>query len=255
MKPLSTLLGVVTGAMVITLGSTALAADLSFRGPFSQDSDVHLFDFSVETESTVTFRTYSYAGGTQADGSTVAAGGFDPMLTLFNSAGNRLFINDDDKSGTVAEDPTTGKAYDSFLTVLLAAGNYTVSLTQYGNFTNSINLADGFNQTGNFTSNFSRCTGVAAFCDFTGDSRTNRWAFDAFGVEPLREPDAEPPVTEPPVTEPPVTEPPVTEPPVPPVTEPPVTEPDEAAQVPEPATAVAFAVVGLGFLAKRRRHQ
>ncbi|MEL6130797.1 MAG: DVUA0089 family protein [Cyanobacteria bacterium J06628_4] len=248
MKPLSTLLGVVTGAMVTTLGSTALAADLSFRGTFSQDSDVHLFDFSVETESTVTFRTYSYAGGTQADGSTVVAGGFDPMLTLFDATGNRLFINDDDESDTVAEDPTTGKAYDSFLTVMLAAGNYTVSLTQYGNFTNSTNLADGFNQTGNFTSNFSRCTGVDAFCDFTGDSRTNEWAFDAFGVQPLREPDAE----EPPVTEPPTTKPPVTEPPV---TEPPVTEPDEVAQVPEPATAVAFAVVGLGFLAKRRRHQ
>ncbi|MEA5463142.1 DVUA0089 family protein [Leptothoe sp. PORK10 BA2] len=228
MKPLSTLMGVITGAMVAALGTsgTAHAADFSLRGSFVQDSGVQLFDFSVDKESTVTLRTYSYGGGTQADGTPIAAGGFDPVLNLFDATGNRLFANDDDKSGTVLKDPATNQAYDSFLKVILAAGNYTVSLTQYGNFTNSTNLADGFGQTGNFTGNFSRCAADSAFCDFTGNSRTNRWAFDVLGVQP---------VIEPPTLEPP-------------------TEPDEIPiQVPEPATTAAFVLTGLGAMATTRR--
>ncbi|MGD1952667.1 MAG: DVUA0089 family protein [Leptolyngbyaceae cyanobacterium] len=227
MKPLSALMGVVTGAMVATVGmsSAALAVDFSFRGTFAQDDDVHLFDFSVATESTITLRTYSYAGGTQADGTGVDAGGFDPVLSLFNADGDLIFLSDDDESGTVAADPTTSQTYDSFLEIDLLAGEYTLALTQYGNFSNTTNLEDGFSQegNGNYTSNFSRCTTDSAFCDFTGDVRTNEWAFDAIGVTPISEPDdKEPPV-------------------------------DPPAKVPEPTTTAALAVVGLGALVKCRR--
>ena len=241
MKPLSALMGVVTGAMVTTFGmsGTANAADFSLNGTFAQDADVYQFDFSVATESTVTLRTYSYAGGTQADGTVVAAGGFDPVLTLFDGDGNKLFFNDDDNTNTVDRDPTTDKAYDSFLQGVLAMGNYTVTLTQYGNVSAGTTLADGFSRTGNFTGDvFSRCEAGSAFCDFTGNSRSNQWAFDALGVEPIQAP----PVTEPPVTEPPVIEPPIVEPPVAPPT-----------QVPEPATAATFVLMGLGALLHRRR--
>ncbi|MEM9264801.1 MAG: DVUA0089 family protein [Cyanobacteria bacterium P01_F01_bin.13] len=293
MKSLSTLLGMVTGAIVTTLGvgSAAFAVDFSFRGTFSQDDDVHLFDFSVDALSPVLFRTYSYAGGTQADGTVIAPGGFDPILTLFDGDGNLIGENDDDIFDIVAEDPTTHQAYDSLLSVLLDAGNYTVSLTQYGNFASGPNLLDGFIQTGNgnYTSELSNCATESPFCDFMGDVRTNAWAFDAIGVLPLLEadevepsvvelpvvePPVEPPVVEPPVVEPPVSEPPVeppvselsTEPPVveppvvePPVNEPPVSEPpvidpgSSPTQVPEPTTVVAFSLVGLGALAQRYR--
>ena len=254
MKPLSTLLGVVTGAIVITLNSAALAADLSLRGTFAQDDDVHLFDFRVETESTVTLRTYSYAGGTQADGTVIEAGGFDPILSLFDSTGTLIAIGDDDETGTVAQDPTTSQAYDSLIEVLLGAGTYTLALTQYNNFSNTTNLADGFRQTGNgnFTSSFSRCTTDSPFCDFTGDIRTNEWAFDALGVLPLLEDDDD---DKPPVVQPP--EPPIVQPPEPPIVqppEPPIVQPgDDPATVPEPTATVAFALVGLGALLHRRK--
>ena len=232
MKPLSALSGVVTGAMVTTVGmSAALAVDFSFRGTFAQDDDVHLFNFSVATESTVTLRTYSYAGGTQADGTVIDAGGFDPILSLFNADGDLIFLSDDDESGTAAVDSTTGQTYDSFLEIDLLAGEYTLALTQYGNFSNTTNLGDGFSQTGNsnYTSNFSRCTTESTFCDFTGDLRTNEWAFDAIGVTPISEPDGPDPDKEPPV--------------------------DPPAKVPEPTTTAALALVGLGALVKCRRQK
>ena len=226
MKPFSALLGVVAGAMMIALDGAALAADFSLSGTFTQDDDLQLFDFSVGTESTVTFLTYSYAGGTQIDGTVIPAGGFDPVFSLFDAAGNLIFQNDDDTSGVVADDPTTGQAYDSLLEVNLAAGDYTLVLAQYGNFTNGPNLVDGFSQTGNgdFTGDFPACTPGDTFCDYTGDSRTNKWAFDALGIQPLSEPD-----------------------------EGPVTKPSEPTQVPEPSTTAVFALAGLGAVVWRRR--
>lgn len=251
MKPLSALVGMVTGAMVTTfgLGNAASAADFSFRGTFAQDDDVQLFDFSVLTPSAVTFRTYSYAGGTQADGTIIAGGGFDPVLTLFDGNGKFVAANDDDDSGTVAQDPKTGQGYDSLLNLVLAAGNYTVALTQFGNFTNSANLADGFRQAGNgnYTSGFSRCTTDSPFCDFTGTLRTNQWAFDAQGVLPLLEADEDiPDKPDKPVT-------PVT--PVTPVIPIPNEPGDETTQVPEPTATVAIALAGMLAMAKRRRNR
>ncbi|MBE9069396.1 PEP-CTERM sorting domain-containing protein [Leptolyngbya cf. ectocarpi LEGE 11479] len=251
MKPLSALVGMVTGAIVTTfgLGNAASAADFSLRGTFAQDDNVQLFDFSVSTTSAVTFRTYSYAGGTQADGTVITGGGFDPVLTLFDGNGYFLASNDDDDSGTVAKDPQTGQGYDSLLNLMLAAGNYTVALTQFGNFTNSANLADGFRQegNGNFTSDFSRCTTDTPFCDFTGNLRTNQWAFDALGVRPLLEADEDVP-DEPVIPSDPVT------PSIPVIPIP--NEPgDEATQVPEPTATVAIALAGMLAMAKRRRNK
>ena len=230
-------MGVITGAMLAaTLGmsSSAFAVDFSLSGTFAKDDDVKLFEFNVGTKSTVTLKTYSYAGGVQADGTVIQAGGFDPVLSLFDASGNLIFLNDDDESGTVSQDPTTDEAYDSFLKVLLEAGDYTLALTQYGNFSNTTNLADGFSQTGNenFTSHFSRCTTGSLFCDFTGDVRTNKWAFDALSILPSSEPDEkERSVIAPPVIAP----------------------DDESTQVPEPGTTMAFALVGLGAFTQRCR--
>ena len=40
--------------------------------------------FTADGTSTINFRSYSYAGGTTADGTIIAAGGFSPVLTLFD---------------------------------------------------------------------------------------------------------------------------------------------------------------------------
>ena len=251
MKSLSALLGMVTGAIVTTLGlgSAALAADFSFRGTFTRDNDMHSFDFSVGKLSPILFRTYSYAGGIQADGTKNAPGGFDPVLTLFDGEGNLIGENDDDMFGLAEEDPKTKRAFDSSMSVLLDAGNYTVYLTQYDNFAVGPNRSDGFVQAGNghYTRNLKNCTTDALFCDFTGNVRTGKWAFDAIGVLPLLEADEiATPVIDPLIIDPLIVEPPVIDPPV-------IDPRHNPTHVPEPATTIPFALAGLGTLVQRRR--
>ena len=171
-----------SGAFV-AVGLSAPAAEFSFTGAFERDDDVQLFDFAVDTLSTVTLRTYSYAGGTQADGTAIAAGGFDPILAVFDEDGLLLGGNDDDILGAVGTDPVTGAALDSFLDPVVAPGSYTLALSQYDNFPVGSTLAEGFALQGeeSFTGAFGCTAGI--FCDTTADSRTGAWAVDILGVE------------------------------------------------------------------------
>ncbi len=160
-KTLSTL---ALGAAVLALSAPASAADLSFVGNFQTGNDVQLFNFTVGTASNVTLRTWSYAGGTNAAGTVIARGGFDPILALFDSAG--AFINQNDDGGAnVAADSATGSRYDTFLQAALAPGNYTVSVMAYSNFANGPNLSDGFRNSGSF------------------GGRATNWAFDILNVD------------------------------------------------------------------------
>jgi len=160
---------------------SAQAANVSFTGSFAADDSVQLFNFSVGALSTVTLRSYSYAGGIQANGNVVAAGGFDPILALFDGAGH--FIGQNDDGAGVPADPVTGRHYDTLLQTSLAAGNYIVSVMEYNNFAVGANLSDGFvrDGQGNFTPAFTGCV-AAAFCDVSGAVRTNQWAFDILNV-------------------------------------------------------------------------
>ncbi|QDT48198.1 PEP-CTERM motif protein [Symmachiella dynata] len=175
---------------LVVLGLTAsdlFAGSFSFQGTFSQDDDVQLFNFSVGALSTVTLRTYSYAGGTQADGTVVSAGGFDPILALFDSAGNLIDDNDDGSFPDVGIDPTTLNDYDTYLETSLAAGNYTVAVSQYDNFFNGgigDHISNGFVLEGNptFTGDFFGTPGDM-FIDAGGNQRTNAWAFDVLNVD------------------------------------------------------------------------
>src|SRR5215471_14280681 len=66
------------------------AANFSFTGSLSTDDQVQMFNFNVGSTSSVTLRSWSYAGGTNSAGSTIARGGFDPILALFNSSGSLI---------------------------------------------------------------------------------------------------------------------------------------------------------------------
>ncbi|MGB7413293.1 MAG: DVUA0089 family protein, partial [Thermosynechococcaceae cyanobacterium] len=120
---------------ILSLPSPSSAASLSFSGRFTADDDVSLFNFDIANQSRVTLQSFSYGGGTLDDGTAVAAGGFDPVLTLFSSNGNFLDLNDD--SGFGQPDPVTGAAYDSGLSSILDPGRYTVAITQFANIFNS----------------------------------------------------------------------------------------------------------------------
>jgi hypothetical protein len=164
------------------IASAANAADFSFRGNFPADDTVQFFNFTVNTGSDITLRSLSYAGGTQADGTVISRGGFDPVLTLFDaSTGNRIGQNDDGNSSNVGIDPVTRRTYDTYLQTLVNPGQYTVAISQFYNFAGA-NLSDPFPNAGqrNFTARFNCSAGQ--FCDATGDSRTNFWAFDILNV-------------------------------------------------------------------------
>jgi hypothetical protein len=117
------------------------AADFSFTGNFTRNNQVQEFNFTVASTSDVTLRTWSYAGGINAEGEIIARGGFDPIVSLFNAATGDLIKYNDDEHQIV--DPVSGSAYDSFLTQSLAGGNYIATVTQFTSFPNS-SLADGF---------------------------------------------------------------------------------------------------------------
>lgn len=157
-------------ATVLAWGSaSALAANLSFTGNLGGDNDVQLFSFSLTSTADVTLRTWSYAGGSNAAGAAIGAGGFDAVVALFSGTGGAaLLINGNDDGFGVAVDPGTGFAYDALLEAFaLSAGDYTVALTNFANFANGPTLDDGFLD-----------AGEAGF-----NGRTSAWALDILGAD------------------------------------------------------------------------
>src|SRR5574341_686978 len=127
----SAIMAVLVGLVCLGAPASAEALDFSFTGSFIQDDDVQLFNFTVGIASTVTLRTYSYAGGTNAAGTVIPSGGFDPILALFNSSGVLIGQNDDGNTPDVPIDPVTANHYDTLLQSSPGPGGYTVSVMQF----------------------------------------------------------------------------------------------------------------------------
>ena len=177
------------GALLLALfySTTGLARplDFSFTGVFDRDDNVRMFNFVTDGLAPVTMRTFGYAGGVQADANNVVAGGFDPVVWLFDAAGTNLDFDDDGTavpgSCAVGIDPVTGAESDSCLVSALAAGSYIVALTQFDNVPIG-NLGAGFSEYGNpaYTGAFG--CGNEQFCDVGTENRTGNWALDIQGV-------------------------------------------------------------------------
>ena len=75
----------------------------------------------------------------------IASRGFEPDLTLFECLGNRQGANNDG-TGTVAADISTGNAFDSYLALNLAQDVYRLYLTESDNTAVDARLSDGFTQ-------------------------------------------------------------------------------------------------------------
>lgn len=181
-------------ALMLALAATAMAAstsvqasDFSYEGSFLNDDEARLFNFSIAQASTVTLRSYSYAGGNNAAGKTITAGGFDVILSLFDLNTGSLVAQQDDSSSAPA-DPVTGARFDVWLASALTPGTYAVYVSQYDNFAGS-SLGD-FRYAGQpgFTARY--CPGAnpvsggqGLFCDITGTQRTGNWAFDILGAD------------------------------------------------------------------------
>jgi len=209
-----------SGAVVL-LGALAasspmLGTNFSFTGAFSFDTDVQLFTFTVNNPTAgVAFRTWSYAGGTNSAGQVIPAGGFEPLISLFDATGTGLNPqqsgpctgNTGNPLTTLPPDPTTGACADvyypttvSFPGGIWQPGTYTIALTEYvnpavGDLSDGFLLAlQGFPVPGNVTC-MTSAPGVQGtpptipvdqpFCDefLPGTQRTGNWALDIIGVD------------------------------------------------------------------------
>jgi hypothetical protein len=148
----------------------------AFSGTLAADNDVRFHGFSIAgTPLDVVIESFSYAGGTLADGSTVGRGGFDPVLSLFDAAGFLLARGADNP---LRPDPGgSGNAYDDILRLRLAPGDYSIAVSQWDN-TPPAQLDPLAPLTGflhefapNFTAFF--CPdGTGSFCDSQYDRRS-----------------------------------------------------------------------------------
>ena len=168
------------------IASLARADNISFTGNFTYDNDVQRFNFTLTEASTVTLRSWSYAGGVNAAGQTIQRGGFDPILALFSADGTRIGEQDDADCSDVPADEVTRSCFDVNFTSELAAGNYIVTVQQFDNFSLG-NLGAGFEFDGIANRNFRD-----GFVDVNGDKRDSHWAFDILNVTSAEIPDEVP---------------------------------------------------------------
>jgi hypothetical protein len=179
--------------ILILLAASLPGGTLSFTDSFALDDQVESIWFNASGD--VTIRTWGYAGGINGEGKTIARGGFDPYLALFDPTGLLIAVDDDggaQVSADVPAPPGTGFRWDAFLFLSgLAPGQYLLALTQSNNFANGPFFADGFSRQdeGNFTG---PDQGIpdGSFLDVSGSQRTNLWAVDVTGdvSEPAPEP-------------------------------------------------------------------
>ena len=134
------------------------ASAVTLSGTFTNDNDKASIVFLVGTGgSTVSLTSTGYA-----------AGGFDPVFSLYKSGGQSVAFNDD------------WATKDSKLSLSLAAGYYELYVTQYNNFGPiDLNLADfPFDDVPDFRD---------GFVDSSGSKRTGFWSLDVLGAAAVPE--------------------------------------------------------------------
>lgn len=147
------------------LSNPAWASGTSVVGQLDPNDpqDVFLYQFTLSAPGTVAIQTWGYggtqsaAGGTNAKGTAVSPGGFDPYLTVFagGSPAAVFRVSNDDGAcppGTLS----AGACRDATLSLpALPAGTYTLALSTFENMSFAENLgtgtlADGFIGLGSF---------------------------------------------------------------------------------------------------------
>jgi hypothetical protein len=153
------LMGIVATTTAMAIESApASAANLSLTGTFGTNPDATpSYTFTADGTSNVTIRSYSWGGGINAAGTVISAGGFDPILTLFNDTTGAFFTEQED----------IGPSLDFQLSQILPAGNYRAVISAFANYAVGPNYVNGFTGGG----------------DFFG--RTSNYAFDILNVNNL----------------------------------------------------------------------
>lgn len=136
------------GALVLAalIAPLAHADGWSYVGSLAptDPNDVFITSFTLLAPTAVTIQTWSFGGGTNAAGTVIAAGGFDPYVSLFSGAGAAATFIASNDDGLCPPGHAAPACADSTLTSgLLAAGTYTLALTLPSNFSFAENIGSG----------------------------------------------------------------------------------------------------------------
>lgn len=155
----------------------------SFTGNFNDDNSRYYIQFDVTADNTlVNLLSLSYAGGVNAAGMSIADGGFDPQLFVFDSANTLLASNDD---GSNVTSVSSGRSWDALINISLNIGTYFAVLTQFNSDYQSGDLVTGSWSSANQT-NFNNRSSFFAF-DISGEDLANVGGI-GHNVTPVPEP-------------------------------------------------------------------
>jgi hypothetical protein len=174
--------------LLATAACSLSASSLSFTGTLDSPESVFAATFALTAADTVTFQTWGFGGGTNAAGQLISAGGFDPLIALFNGSGPAAAIVTDGSGNPLADAdnlfnppwsyvgncPPAGTVAigadqdcgDDLMQVALPAGTYTLLLTDANYIPNAIydngTLSEGFTDLSGGV--FQTCDPVANAC-------------------------------------------------------------------------------------------
>lgn len=138
------------GLAALAFAAPAGAQSFAFNGSLPQGDAVASIDFTVSQFEQWLFYTTSYA-----------TGGFDPVLTLFER--NGLFQADNDDAPFFAVPKPAPSDFDSFIEIQLEPGDYTLAVSQTGNFSSvGSTLSDPFSGAGTLAGFGGRTSAFAA---------------------------------------------------------------------------------------------
>jgi hypothetical protein len=156
--------------------SAAHAGTSAVQGVLAADDGLAIFRFDLLAAGDVLARSWSYNGGSNAAGQNVAAGGFAPVISLFDGD-DQLVAIDIGSARTCA----LSFCWDASLAYLGAVpGHYTLVLSQDGN-TPLGTLADGYAMAGqpHYTAAYLGGSNPdATFVQIDGAQRSGHWALD-----------------------------------------------------------------------------
>lgn len=171
-------------------GTAGFAGTISKSGTFTTPEDTETVTLSLALSGSVTLQTYGFGGGTNAAGTVISPGGFDPFVGLFSGTGpTATLINGTSDiltnytggcppAGTVTVGSLQNQCGDVTLRFNgLAAGTYTVLLTDGEYIPNAVfetpggQLGDGFTDL---------TAGAFQTCEDASDCNTDSgaWALD-----------------------------------------------------------------------------
>jgi hypothetical protein len=134
--------------LALVLSVPVYATDYDFSGNLTYHNDVLSWTVTTGAANVTVFSSSWYEGN------------FDPILAVWDATGALRYQQDD--GGNVGSTLSNGVSYshsyyDTYYTLALGAGTYTLTMATYANFANGILLSNGFsydNQTPILISNW-----------------------------------------------------------------------------------------------------